>query len=309
MQFGFTEPYLFDKPIQSGFTLYVQPLQLQPGAAKLPFWPDSNLIPLFNSAGRAEPAELRFGRIWRHGVRFLPAQAQLRAGRAGLWLRHLQYQDADHGGQHLLPYIDFQGVGGPNQLSGIRTSKITPSYTYNTRQSSHHAHWRQVALLLVLLREASWAATSTPSRPPSTQSISASGFKKGHVIGMHLLARFITGYGGKVAPPFSRYYMGGENDIRGFDIWGISPIAFLPTDRHGQRLNNDGTQRMQKQIVNGLPTFQPVTMTIPTYQFAFPGGDTNVGRQLRIPHSDFRTRSAGDISPTPASTSSRCPAS
>ena len=29
-------------------------------------------------------------------------------------------------------YIDFQGVGGPNQLSGIRTSKITPSYTYNS---------------------------------------------------------------------------------------------------------------------------------------------------------------------------------
>ena len=29
-------------------------------------------------------------------------------------------------------YLDFQGVGGPNSLSGIRTSKITPSYTYNT---------------------------------------------------------------------------------------------------------------------------------------------------------------------------------
>ena len=46
------------------------------------------------------------------------------------------------------------------------------------------------------------------------------GFKKGHVIGVHVLARFLIGYGGKVAPPFSRYYMGGENDIRGFDDLG-----------------------------------------------------------------------------------------
>ncbi len=30
-------------------------------------------------------------------------------------------------------------------------------------------------------------------------------------------------------PPFSRFYMGGENDIRGFDIRSISPVTFIPT--------------------------------------------------------------------------------
>ena len=44
-----------------------------------------------------------------------------------------------------------------------------------------------------------------------------------------------------MAPPFSRFYMGGENDIRGFDIWGISPIAFVPTAATVNVLNNDGT--------------------------------------------------------------------
>jgi len=98
------------------------------------------------------------------------------------------------------------------------------------------------------------------------------GFKKGHVIGMHVLGRFLTGYGGKVAPPFSRYYTGGENDIRGFEIWGVSPIAFLPSTAQVPVLNNDGTARMQPVIVNGQKSFVSITQTIPTYQLTFPGG-------------------------------------
>jgi outer membrane protein insertion porin family len=42
---------------------------------------------------------------------------------------------------------------------------------------------------------------------------------------------------------------------------------------------------MQKQIVNGIVSYQPVTMQIPYYQFAYPGGDTSlVGNfEYRIP--------------------------
>ena len=112
-----------------------------------------------------------------------------------------------------------------------------------------------------------------------------SGLKKGHVIGMHFLARFMTGYGGKVAPPFSRFYMGGENDIRGFDFWGISPVVFLPTMGSVGLLNSDGSARMIKVNVNGVPTFQQATLNIPTYQIEFPGGDTSIvtNFEYRIP--------------------------
>jgi outer membrane protein insertion porin family len=102
--------------------------------------------------------------------------------------------------------------------------------------------------------------------------------KKGHVIGVHLSARFLSGFSGKVAPPFSRYFMGGENDIRGFEIWTISPIVFLPSDVATVAVyNNDGTPRTQRG--------QPVTMTVPSYQLTFPGGDTNVvgNFEYRIP--------------------------
>src|SRR4029450_7755820 len=88
-------------------------------------------------------------------------------------------------------------------------------------------------------------------------------FKKGHVIGTRVLSRFISGYGGKVAPPFNRFYMGGENDIRGFDIWGISPIAYVASESTINVLNDDGSARMQKVITDGVESFAPVTQRIP----------------------------------------------
>jgi outer membrane protein insertion porin family len=111
------------------------------------------------------------------------------------------------------------------------------------------------------------------------------GFKKGHVIGMHALGRFVTGYSGRVAPPFNRFYMGGENDVRGFEIWGISPVAFIPSTGTVNVLNSDGSARSQKIIVDGLVQSIAVTQKIPTYQMIFPGGDTQgVGNiEYRIP--------------------------
>ena len=104
---------------------------------------------------------------------------------------------------------------------------------------------------------------------------------------MHMLGRFLTGYGGKVAPPFSRYYTGGENDIRGFEIWGISPIAFLPSSATVNVLNNDGTpaaaESADRTGRRRLP--ERHARRFPIYQLVFPGGDTNVvtNFEYRIP--------------------------
>jgi outer membrane protein insertion porin family len=102
---------------------------------------------------------------------------------------------------------------------------------------------------------------------------------------MHVTGRFLTGYGGKVAPPFSRYYMGGENDIRGFEIWGVSPIAYIPSSANANVLNVDGTIRQQRVISGGVTSFVNVTQQIPIYQLVFPGGDTSVvtNFEYRIP--------------------------
>ncbi len=112
------------------------------------------------------------------------------------------------------------------------------------------------------------------------------GLRKEHVIAMHFLGRFITGYGGKVAPPFSRYYIGGENDIRGFDIWSISPIGFIPSDTSVPVLNDNGTpalpenhQLLRRRLVQSREHGDSY------YQLVFPGGDTNLTAnfEYRIP--------------------------
>ena len=112
------------------------------------------------------------------------------------------------------------------------------------------------------------------------------GIFKTNVMGFHVNARFITGYGGKVAPPYSRYYMGGEDDIRGFNILTISPIAYIPTDTKIAVLNNDGTPRVQRALnSDGSVSLVGVQQTIPTYQLILPGGDTAVvvNYEYRIP--------------------------
>jgi outer membrane protein insertion porin family len=101
----------------------------------------------------------------------------------------------------------------------------------------------------------------------------------------------LFGYGGKVAPPFARSFMGGENDVRGFDFFTITPIAYLPSSTSSSGgggaaiLNPDGSQRTQKTLVDGVLISTPVTQNIPFYQITTPGGDTTgvFNFEYRIP--------------------------
>ncbi len=49
--FGFTEPYLFDRPIQSGFTIYTTHFDYDQGR-ELSILAGRNLSPIFNAIGR-----------------------------------------------------------------------------------------------------------------------------------------------------------------------------------------------------------------------------------------------------------------
>jgi outer membrane protein insertion porin family len=106
-----------------------------------------------------------------------------------------------------------------------------------------------------------------------------------HVMGWRVLSRMVIGYGGKAAPPFNRVFMGGEQDVRGFDIWGIGPFAYIPSEANVAVLNEDGSARTQKVIVDGQVQNQTVFQQVPIYQLVFPGGDTQVvaNYEYRIP--------------------------
>jgi outer membrane protein insertion porin family len=282
---GFTEPYLFDKPIQAGATVFYNRYSYNQGE-QASVLAGVNLIGYYNSLGAQNL--LNYVTDGRGFTTFLSYQLRRSFARVGL-----SYSFSDQSVHPLtdaatsyFTYLDFEGVGGPNSLAGIRASTITPTFAYNTVN-------HPITPTKGLRVNFGFGFTGTVLggnvnmlQPSIDIAYFRRGFFKGNVIGMHMNTKFIAGYGGKVAPPYSRYYMGGEDDIRGFDIRTISPIAYIPTMQTINVLNADGTGRVQKVLnADGSVSEVAVTKVIPAYQLILPGGDTAsvVNLEYRIP--------------------------
>jgi outer membrane protein insertion porin family len=112
------------------------------------------------------------------------------------------------------------------------------------------------------------------------------GIFKSNTMGFHVNARMITGFGGKVAPPYSRYYIGGEDDVRGFYIMTVSPFAYIPNTQQVGVYNSDGTPRVQRSVASdGTVSENQIFQNAPAYQLVMPGGDlaTVFNYEYRIP--------------------------
>ncbi len=285
VSFGFTEPYFLDKPIQLGFLVYLSQFNFDQGR-EYSLLSGRNLLPYFDALGRDNL--LNYSQNgWGFNV---SSSYQLKRSFARVGITY-GYDNSNikvlsTASRQYFEFINFQGISGPNSLSGIKTSKVTPSYSYNTVNHPINPTGGKRLYLTTEFAGSILGGNVNTWRP----AIDAAYFRpsklnKKHIIGMHLQGSFLTGYGGKVAPPFSRRYIGGEQDIRGFDIWGVSPIAFVASEATINVLNDDGSARQQKIIVNGVEQFSPTTMRIPIYQLVFPGGDTEVvtNFEYRIP--------------------------
>jgi outer membrane protein insertion porin family len=106
-----------------------------------------------------------------------------------------------------------------------------------------------------------------------------------NVFGFRLMGSFMSGFAGVVAPPFERFYIGGETDVRGFDIRTVSPIAYIADSATTNVLNPDGTARQVPVLVDGTLTNVAQTVTYPINRIIFPGGDTQgiANVEYRIP--------------------------
>jgi outer membrane protein insertion porin family len=283
--FGFTEPYFLDKPIQLGFTVFISRFNYDQGR-EASVLAGTNLIPLYNQLGAQNL--LNYVSNSRGFTVFSTTLLKRSFARVGISYGYTiqNVRTLTTAAQQYYDYINFLHINGPNSLDGIKSSTISPSYTYNSVNHPITPTGGKSLSATVQFAGSVLGGNVNQIEPIIDAKYFRGGLKKGHVIGMHLLARYVTGYGGKVAPPFNRFYMGGENDIRGFQIWGISPIAWVPTQASVNVLNNDGSPRQQKVVdANGVATLQNVTQQIPSYQMVFPGGDTNfIGNfEYRIP--------------------------
>ena len=282
---GFTEPYFMDRPLQIGFTVYIRDFLYDQGR-QISILTGQNLTAFYNSLGSANI--LNYTQKSKGATVSFSYPIKRSFAR---WGFSYGYDDStitakSVGAQTYFSYIDFQGVSGPNALAGIKTSHIIPSYSYN---SKNHPLNPTAGKSIFVSTEfaASFLGGNVNTIKPvvDLQYFHRSPRWHNNVFAYHLLASFLTGYGGKVAPPFARAYIGGEQDIRGFDFYSVSPIAFVASEATVNVLNNDGTQRTQRVLVNGQPQSISVTQNIPIYQVVTPGGDTQVvsNFEYRIP--------------------------
>jgi outer membrane protein insertion porin family len=285
VSFGFTEPYFLDRPLQLGFVVYLRRFNYDQ-AREVSLLTGRNYIPIYNQLGRDNLLNYS-----QNGRGFsVSGSYPLRRSFARVGLTYgydnSSIDTSSSASQRYFEYINFQGVGGPNSLQGIRTSRIVPSYSYNTvNHPINPTGGRSLYISFEFAGSILGGNVNTMRPVVDAKYFRPSPLKRNHVLAFHGMTSILTGYGGKQAPPYQRTYIGGEQDIRGFDIWGISPVAFVASEETVPILNADGSARLQKQIVDGVEQFAPATQTIPIFQLVFPGGDTQmIGNfEYRIP--------------------------
>jgi outer membrane protein insertion porin family len=174
-------------------------------------------------------------------------------------------------------------------VNGIVTSKIFPNFSFNTLDSGISPHSGHQLTLGAEL--AGLGGTVRSFRPIVQYKRFIPVQNRRNAVGFAVNGSYITGFGGLVAPPFQRFYMGGENDVRGFDIRSISPVAFLPSSNVITLTNPDGTPVLKDP---SNPRRGNWTIPIPVDQIVFPGGDLSVWGNL-----EYRYTIAGPVALAP----------
>jgi outer membrane protein insertion porin family len=287
--FGFTEPYLFDRPLQAGFTVYGRKLTydqarqtalltgqvLNVSQAELQSLQNYTQASKGFTLSASYPLPRKYGFGKRVGITYSYDVSSLVA--------------LTTASKNLFSFLAFSGISGPNQLNGIITSKVFLEYDKNTLDAALYPHSGTKYFLGADI--SGIGGTVRTIRPVVDYQHWIPLQNRHNALGFHVQASFLSGYGGLVAPPFQRFYMGGENDLRGFDIRSISPVAFLPTASTVSLRNPDGTV-VPKDPTN--PLSGPYTVRIPVDQITFPGGDMSI-----VSNTEYRITIAGPVSIAP----------
>ncbi|HET7107329.1 MAG TPA: outer membrane protein assembly factor BamA [Candidatus Acidoferrum sp.] len=264
LMFGFTEPYLFDRPISSGFTVF-------------------STLYKFNQAQQA--AQLT-GQQVSINPQFIQDYNQNSTGfttfanyalkkhvftRVGLTygLTRTNISTYNESSQLLFESLQFGSLAGPSALNGIIASTVTGTISYNTIDNPINAtHGKSYFYSLSFTGGPIGGNVNTITNTGEFKYFRPINHRR-NAIGIRLLGGFTTGYDGKEIPPYSRFYLGGENDLRGFDIRAVSPVTYIPNAVN------------QSISVSGKGFNVPVLVK----SITFPGGDTQgvVNLEYRIP--------------------------
>jgi outer membrane protein insertion porin family len=274
--FGFTEPYLFDRPISTGFTVFANKFNYnQARETGILLGTQVALNPAleqnYNTASKG------FTIFASYPVRRL---SFTRLGITYGWTT-TNITAFSQSAQLLFQDIQFRSLAGPSQLRGIRSSKITPTISYSTVDSPMNpTKGKSFYYGLGFEGGPLFGNVNTLSNTFQMEYFHPVN-KKRNVIGLRFMTGMITGYGGKDVPPFDRFYLGGENDVRGFDFYTIAPYILIPS------LSSTNITFLNPTHLDQQGNPSPETITVPTLQFfpSRPGGDLQVvgNVEYRIP--------------------------
>ncbi len=277
INFGFTQPYFLDRPIQLGFSVYDTNYHFDQAKEASIFY-GYNVTPYLNAFGQnlLNYAQSSKGFNISSGY---PMKNFMRIGLS------YGYDDStltafSNEAKLLFNTSYYQQFSGPNSLTGIRTSSITPSITYNTVNGVYNptaGHEIDFATQISGL-----GGNVKIIRPNITWRYFRPSPWGHDTLGFRFMGAFITGYGYRSSPPtFDRFYIGGEDSIRGFDLLSITPFAYeptiMPTCLHNP---SNPSQCFTETVPEPTPTNPNNTQTItfnvqlPQYQLVTPGGDT-----------------------------------
>jgi len=274
--FGFTEPYLFDRPISSGFTIF------------------SNLY----KYNQAQQAALVTGQSVSVNPQYIQNYNQNSTGftmfasyplrryaftRVGLTygLSRTNITTYNQASDLLFTQLQYRSIAGPSALQGIVASTITGTINYNTVNNPLFAtNGKRIFYSLSFQGGPIGGNVNTITNTGEFTYFHPT-YHHRNAIGFRVLGAFTTGYGGKEVPPYSRFYMGGENDIRGFDIRAISPVTYIPS------VFNQTITYYDNHVLGpgGFPVQRSFTVPLVAYTITFPGGDTQMlgNFEYRIP--------------------------
>jgi outer membrane protein insertion porin family len=284
--FGFTQPYLFDRPLQGGFTVFTSKYNYnQARQTAILTGQQLNVpSPLLQNLQNYTQSTTGFTLSLSYPLHRSYKRLGLTYSFDSSSLVALTNASKD-----LFSFVAFQGINGPNSLNGIITSKILPTFSFNSVDSPYSP--KSGTSMTIGAEIAGLGGSVRSIRPIIQYKHFIPVRKRRNTIGFNIQGSFLSGYNGIVAPPFERFYMGGENDLRGFDIRSVSPVAYLPNKSAIVLRNRDGSV-VPRDPSN--PLLGAWTVPIPIEQIVFPGGDLSLVTNL-----EYRIHIAGPVALAP----------
>jgi len=290
--FGFTQPYIRNRPINLGFQVFnnkqdynaSKNYQATTGASLNLSTAEQSLQQNYNVGSDGFNFSVSYP-LKRHAFQRIGVTYSLTKSTI------TPFSTAS---QTFFQTIAFRsGVQNSNPLAGIINSSLGFSYAYNTvsnplrpRDGKEYTAYLQVAGLWGDVRYINPAVAYKRFIPIHYLIPSSTGR---NVLGIRAQLGYIQGFSGAVAPPNNRFYTGGEFDLRGFDARSSTPYGYVPTRVMFNLVNPDSSGIGTGNCVPRDPTNpqvnQCIQVPLPVYGIASIGGDTQLTTNLeyRIP--------------------------